>query len=164
MMANFISAVLIKTVSLPCRLHIFRPRSGDFDQAPEAAEKSRVLRIQVEQHLVMWKFAGPVAQYDRCLAGQLVTDAAVWNEICRRESPQKIVELFDHRQVGCIDHYPETLAYRLGNEAAGDIQSIASAGVEVDLSHRIRVGIRFFWFSLPPARSEIGSTEAPAGR
>ena len=95
-MPDFISSVLIKTVAFPRRLGIFRSGSGNFNQAPEAAEKRGILGIQVEQHLIVWKTGGLMAEYDRCHVGQLIVSAAVRNEIRWGKSPQKIVELLDH--------------------------------------------------------------------
>ncbi len=80
MVANFVPAVLIKTVALSCRLRILRRDSGDFDQALETAEERWMLNVQVEQHIV-WKIRGFAAEYDRGYAGQLVFSAAVRNKI-----------------------------------------------------------------------------------
>ena len=58
MMTDFVPSVLVKAVALAGSVRIFWCCSGNFDQTVETAEERRVIRVQVQQHLIVWNLFG----------------------------------------------------------------------------------------------------------
>jgi len=135
MVADLVAPVLVKPVAFPCRLGIFRCRTGNFDQALEPAEERWIFHIEIDQYIVVQPIRRLVADYDSRHFGKLVPGSAVRNEVGRRKRPEKLVEALREPLVRGVDHDSATLPVCFRNQAAGNVELVSRTGVEIDLSH-----------------------------